>query len=45
MESAVVESYIDVENVAVFEWSVVGNAVTNDFVDAGTDGFWEVAVV
>ena len=45
MEAAVVERDVDVEDVAVDEGAVVGNAVADDFVGAGADGFGEVAVV
>lgn len=45
MEAAVVERHVDVEDVTVFKFTLVGNAMTDYFVDGGADGFWEVAVV
>ena len=40
-----VEADVDVEDVAVLKGSVVRDAVADDFVDRGADGFGEVAVV
>ena len=45
MEATVIERYVDVENVAVHEGSVVGNAVADNFVDARANGFREMAVI
>ena len=45
MEAVVVEGYVDVEDVAVLQGSVVGDAVADDFVDGGADGFGEEVVV
>jgi hypothetical protein len=45
VEAAVVERHVNVEDVAVEEDSVVGNAVADDFVGRGADGFGEFAVV
>ena len=45
MEAVVIEGYIYVDDVAVLEGPLVGDAVTDDFVDGGTNGFGEVDVV
>jgi hypothetical protein len=45
VEAAVVEGYVDVEDVAVLEGALVRDAVADDFVGGGADGFGEVAVV
>lgn len=45
VKAFVVERYVDVKNVAVDELALVGNAVADDFVEGGADGFGEVAVV
>jgi hypothetical protein len=45
VEAAVVEGDVDVEDVAVLEGALVGDAVADDFVGGGADGFGEVAVV
>jgi hypothetical protein len=45
MEAAVVEGDVDVEDVAVLEGALVGDAVADDFVDGCADRFGEVAVV
>ena len=45
VETVVIECHINVEDVAVLEWSVVRDAVAYDFVGRGADGFGEVAVV
>ena len=39
------QTYVDVDDVAVFERSLIGYAVTDDFVDGGADGFGEVTVI
>jgi hypothetical protein len=44
MIATVVESYVDVEDVAVFENVLVWYAVTYDFVYRCADGLWEVVV-
>jgi hypothetical protein len=36
VEATVVESYVDVEDIAVLEDSLIGDAVANDFVDRCT---------
>jgi len=41
----VVKGYVDVENVAVFQDPLIGNAVANNLVDGRTYGFGEMAVV
>lgn len=43
--AVVVEGNVDVEDVAVDEDALVGNAVANNFVDGGAYGFREVAVI
>lgn len=43
--ATVVEGYVDVDDVAVFEGALVGDAVTDDFVDGGADRFRKVNVV
>jgi hypothetical protein len=45
MEATMVEGDVDVENVAVLEWSLVWYAVTDDLVDACANGLREVAVI
>lgn len=45
VEAAMVESYVDVEDVTVFEDALVGNAVANDFVGRGAHRLGEAAVV
>jgi hypothetical protein len=45
VEAAVVEGDVYVEDVAVLERAVVGDAVADYFVDAGADGFGEVVIV
>lgn len=45
MEAAVVERNIDVEDVSIFQRSVVGNTMTDDLVGTCADRFWKVAVV
>jgi len=45
VEAAVVECDVDVENVAVSQRALVGNAVADDFVDRCADRLGEVAVV
>jgi hypothetical protein len=45
VEAAVIERNINVEDVAVFERSMVGDAVTDDLVWTCAYGFGEVAVV
>ena len=45
VETLVVERYVDVQNIAVDELALVGNAVADDFVEGGADRFGEVAVV
>jgi hypothetical protein len=45
VESTVVERYVDVENVTVLEYSLIGDAVADDFVYRGTYRLGEVAVV
>lgn len=45
VKAVVVQGDIDVQNVAVFQGSMIGNAMANDFVDACADGFGEMAVV
>ena len=40
-----VECYVDVKNVAVDKLALVGDAVADDFVEGGADGFGEVAIV
>jgi hypothetical protein len=45
VEPAVVEGYVDVEDITVFEDALVGNAVADDFVGRGAYRFREVAVV
>jgi hypothetical protein len=43
--AAVVEGYVNIYYVTVLEGTVVGDAVADDFVDRGADGFREVVVV
>ena len=45
MKAAVVECDVEVENVTVKEEALVGNAVADDFVSGGAEGFGEVDVV
>lgn len=45
VEAAVVEGDVDVDNVAVDEFALVGDAVADYFVDRSADGFGEFAVV
>lgn len=45
MEAAVVDADVDVDDVAVFELTLIGDAVADYFVDGGADGFGEVAVI
>jgi hypothetical protein len=45
VEAAVVERHVDVEDIAILEYSLIGNAVADDFVDRGTHRLGEVAVV
>jgi hypothetical protein len=45
VEAAVVEGYVDVDNIPIFQDVVVRNAVADDFVDGGTYRLWEVAVI
>ena len=45
MEAAVVETYVEVDDVAVFERSLVGDTVAYDLVDGCAEGFGEVVVV
>lgn len=40
-----VQCNIDIQDIAVDELALVGDAVANDFVEGGTDGFGEVTVV
>lgn len=45
VEATVVEGHVNVDDVAILERTSIGNAVADDFVDAGADGFGEVVVV
>ena len=45
MIAAVVEGYVEVKNVTVFELALVGDTMTDDLVDGGADRFWEADVV
>ena len=45
MIAAVVESYVEVENITVFELALVGDTVADDFVDGGADRLWEADIV
>lgn len=45
VKAFMVECNVDVKNIAVDEFALVGNAVADDFVEGGADGFGEVAVV
>lgn len=45
VEAVVVECDVYVDNVAVLENALIGDTVTDGFVDAGTDGFGEVVVI
>lgn len=40
-----VQSYVDVQDIAILQDSLVGNAVANDFVRRRANRLWEVAVV
>jgi len=41
----VVEGYVDIDDVSILEGALVRDAVTDCFVDGGTNGFRKVAVV
>lgn len=45
MKSAVIESYVNVDDIAVFENVFVRYPMADDFVDRGANGFREVAVI
>lgn len=45
VEAAVVECNINVEDIAIFQRSVVRDTMTNDLVWTCADGLWEMAVV
>ena len=45
VETAVVDRDIDVEDVSVFQYSLIGNAVADDLVKRRANGLWEIAVV
>jgi hypothetical protein len=45
VETAVIDGNVDVEDVSVFQYSLVGNAVANDLVKRRAYGLWKVAVV
>ena len=45
MEAIVEKGDIDVEDIAILKWTMIRNAVTDNFVGARAYGFWEVAVV
>ncbi len=34
---------IDINNVAVFQWQIIGNTLTNNFVNRGKDAFGEIS--
>ena len=40
-----VDGDIEIDDIAVLQGSIVGDAVTNDFVDAGTTTFGETVIV
>mmetsp|Transcript_7387 Transcript_7387/g.21654 ORF Transcript_7387/g.21654 Transcript_7387/m.21654 type:complete len:241 (-) Transcript_7387:233-955(-) len=45
VSAQIVRRHIDVDNVSILNFSVIRNSMTNDFVDAGADRFWEVVVI
>lgn len=45
MKAAVIYTDVDVEDVAIFERSVIRNSVADNFVYARADGFGKMAVV
>ena len=45
MVASVVESYVDVDDISVFQDVIVGDTVADDFVDGCADRLGKVAVV
>ena len=45
MEALVVEGDVDVDDVSINQLALVWYAVTDDFIDGGTDRFWKSNVV
>ena len=45
MEAAVVESYVEVDDIAVYKDALIGDAVADDFIDGCADGLGEVHIV
>lgn len=45
MNSIFVDSYVEVDNITVFERSAIRNAVADDLVDGGAERFREFEVV
>ena len=41
VHSVVVSGDVDIDNVAIFKWAIIGDAVANYFVDRGAQGLWK----
>ena len=45
MEAPMIYSDVDIDDVAVNQDALIGNSMTDGFVDRGTAGFWKPAIV
>mmetsp|Transcript_17676 Transcript_17676/g.38528 ORF Transcript_17676/g.38528 Transcript_17676/m.38528 type:complete len:258 (+) Transcript_17676:259-1032(+) len=43
--TSIVCCHVQVDNVSILNFPKVGNAVTNHFIDTGTDTFWEIVII